>query len=474
VSNLAEQEDWRKKYFDSIRNVEADERQFRSQLRIMYKLVGRLCLAAQGQSPRLDQELMRLKDAVRNQAPHEHLEKLGQSITDAVHQMDHGQTTVTAASKDVVAAAAAAAGAVAQPSTTRELPGEAILGDERLRGVLSRLLSELRRDPPLAGVADAIDRELSQSLTREQIPAVVERVGGLALQRIRGLEKARTELEMLLGQMMGQLDSLTRLIAGQNEDETERSVSSDTLNLQITGEVRALGVSVDSDTDLTALRRQLRERLNAISHHLHEFRAREEDRARQSRERAERMRARMDEMEGEARKLQARLTDEKRLSMLDPLTQIPNRLAYEQRVTDELERWKRFGQETCVAAWDIDEFKNINDSYGHRAGDRVLAVVAEALAKSIRATDFIARYGGEEFVLLLPGTTVAEAVRLANQMREAIGQIGFHFRGTPVSVTISCGVTAMREADTPEEVFDRADKAMYKAKDAGRNRVVSG
>jgi diguanylate cyclase len=115
----------------------------------------------------------------------------------------------------------------------------------------------------------------------------------------------------------------------------------------------------------------------------------------------------------------------------------------------------------------------INDTYGHRAGDKVLTVVAEALSKDIRTTDFVARYGGEEFVMLLPGTSLEDAVRLSNKMRESIGQIGFHFRGQPVSVSISCGITTMREGDSGEDAFDRADKALYQAKDEGRNCVVS-
>jgi diguanylate cyclase len=159
--------------------------------------------------------------------------------------------------------------------------------------------------------------------------------------------------------------------------------------------------------------------------------------------------------------------------LLDTLTKIPNRAAWEERLDEEHERWRRFGQPTCIAVWDIDRFKDINDTYGHRAGDKVLTVVAEALSKDIRTTDFVARYGGEEFVMLLPGTKVEDAMRLSNQMRESIGQIGFHFRGQPVSVSISCGITAMREGDSSEEAFDRADKALYMAKDGGRNRVIS-
>src|SRR5690606_35293425 len=134
------------------------------------------------------------------------------------------------------------------------------------------------------------------------------------------------------------------------------------------------------------------------------FRLREEERSRQARERTESLRRRMNELEAEARQLQARLSTEKRLSLLDPLTRIANRMAWDQRYAAEFDRWLRFRQPTCVLAWDIDHFKAINDSYGHRAGDKVLAVVAETLARGIRTTDFVARYGGEEFVMLLAGT----------------------------------------------------------------------
>jgi diguanylate cyclase len=190
--------------------------------------------------------------------------------------------------------------------------------------------------------------------------------------------------------------------------------------------------------------------------------------------RNEQMRSRIDELESKASRLQSQLKDEQRLSNVDALTGIPNRLAYEKRMDDEMKRWKRFNQPTCLAVWDVDRFKAINDTYGHRAGDRVLSTLAKHLSTRIRGTDFVARYGGEEFVMLLPGTTLQDAVHLIDDLRGAIGKIGFHFRGTPVSVTISVGATALMPDDSAGGAFDRADKALYRAKETGRNRCVSG
>jgi len=124
--------------------------------------------------------------------------------------------------------------------------------------------------------------------------------------------------------------------------------------------------------------------------------------------------------------------------------------------------------------WDVDHFKRINDTYGHRAGDRVLKTVAECLAKRVRSTDFIARYGGEEFVGIFPGTTLESALRVMDELRVAISKIGFHFRGAPVSITASSGITALLPGDSAGAAFDRADKALYRAKEAGRNRCISG
>jgi diguanylate cyclase len=140
----------------------------------------------------------------------------------------------------------------------------------------------------------------------------------------------------------------------------------------------------------------------------------------------------------------------------------------------ELQRWQRFGHPVCVAVWDVDHFKRINDTYGHRAGDRVLCSVADYLKNHSRSTDFVARYGGEEFVMILTGTQINNAMPLLEKTRIAIGKLGFHYSGEPVSITVSCGVTELKQGDSAETVFERADKALYQAKNNGRNQCVSG
>jgi diguanylate cyclase len=464
MSQATLQQDWRRKYFDSIRAIEEEARQHRVRLQVLYRLAGRLCSAAHGQSSRLDAHLKLLREALRREAEPGELDALGESLAEAVRDIEEaaGRGATDATLGDAVHVRGGDA-----PAREHAPAG----GEPRLREVLVRLLADLRREPEFLTCVDALQSDIQPAPTDEQLVGAFEQVGGWLLERIRHLQDERNGLTVLLDQMVGQLDALNNYVRSNAEEESRRHTSHDALNLQVTGEVRAMSETVMNGNDLESLRTHLTDRLAAIGKFMQDFKDREEDHARRSRERAARMQARMSEMEHEAKQLQARLSDEQRQSLIDGLTRIPNRAAWDQRIGREIAAWQQNGQPTCVLTWDVDHFKSINDRYGHRAGDKVLVVVAESLAAGIRGTDFVARYGGEEFAMVLPGTSLANGVVVANQIREAIAGTGFHFRGTPVAVTISCGITELQEGDDAGEVFDRADQALYRAKNGGRNKV---
>ena len=444
-------DNWRTKYFDSLGRLEQQQLQFRAMETALKRLVGRLCTAALGLAPPLDEQIRKLQAVIRRETTVEELEKLTPPLTEAIGALDHP---------------------IPPPAVTDPLR-EVMVNDAQLRSILAAVLVELRKDIELVEQADALDAKLSAALTNQQLPEVLTSLTDLVGKRIQHIERAKEEIEALLGHMVGKLDEIGQFVAEQTQNQSQSQASSDTLNTQLVGEMKLMGETVESARDLPQIRQQVRSRIDAIDRHLQEFRQREATFAAAVRVRNEQMRSRIVELEAEAKRLHSQLQDEQRASSIDSLTKIPNRLAYEKRIEEELHRLRRFKQAICLAVWDVDHFKRINDTYGHRAGDRVLSIVAECFAGRVRSTDFVARYGGEEFVMVLPGTHLEDATHFAERLRAAIAEIGFHFRGSPVSITVSCGVTALGPEDTAGTAFDRADKAMYRAKQAGRNRCVT-
>lgn len=159
-------------------------------------------------------------------------------------------------------------------------------------------------------------------------------------------------------------------------------------------------------------------------------------------------------------------------SIRDELTGLHNRRYLMSRYNDEYERARRNGTGLGLLMIDIDHFKVVNDTYGHLAGDEVLRNVAQTLAGMLREYDVAGRYGGEEFVVLLAETALADMVKLAERIGEKIAQLEIYGTLSGIHVTISIGVAALYDDDTPETLLQRADHALYRAKDEGRNRTV--
>lgn len=159
--------------------------------------------------------------------------------------------------------------------------------------------------------------------------------------------------------------------------------------------------------------------------------------------------------------------------LIDPLTRAFNRRAYDQRIGDELERFHRYGGIFSMLLLDVDHFKDINDRYGHAVGDLCLKEIINRIKPLLRKPDFLARFGGEEFIIILPGTERDGARKAAEKIRMHIEKTEFLHKGENVKVTISLGAAQVRPSDkTDKEIFERVDKAMYKAKQSGRNKVV--
>lgn len=213
-------------------------------------------------------------------------------------------------------------------------------------------------------------------------------------------------------------------------------------------------------------------KLNAIKQALESKRRQDEIRLRTNNEKLGELQNNLLNMKNEINRVQERTKTLEQEVLLDSLTGISNHRAYEKRLHEEIQRFQRYKQIFSLILFDVDHFKQVNDRYGHRAGDKCLKEIINRVKPCLRTTDFLARYGGEEFIIIITGTGKEDAFQVAEKIRRIVERTRFLFQGQEIPVTISLGVTEITSGDTnPDTLFTRVDSAMYKAKNSGRNRV---
>jgi diguanylate cyclase len=173
------------------------------------------------------------------------------------------------------------------------------------------------------------------------------------------------------------------------------------------------------------------------------------------------------------KKLQDELSQLSETVRLDQLTGVLNRRGLDEAFTAEVSRFNRGGGSLSVALLDIDNFKNLNDTYGHQVGDAALKHLADVVKKTIRPTDIVTRLGGEEFVILLPDTNIEEAVITMTRLQRTLTKEYFLGNNERLLITFSAGVALYKKDEEQPDVLSRADQAMYLAKKLGKNRVMT-
>jgi diguanylate cyclase len=443
---VSETADWKQKYRDSLIEMEAEELRWKQVEQVLRRLVGRLCAAGMGVNPQLDDELIALAAANRRNAAADELARLADSLTTTVVAVD-----------------------ATSPVPTITFPAMDIHTRLAIKSLLERLAARDPKDP----AAPALIKELASAKNDIALANIVTRAADLVQAHGEQLQRERLQTAEILAEVTKRLDEMAGYLSESNHANRSRFEDTQTYSDAVMSHMRELTDEVAGATELGVLRGLVNARLESVAQHVSNFRAQEEFRLLEVNGRAERMRTRITELEREAIDLHSRLDSEKQGARLDPLTGIANRKSFEERFAHEIAQKPRAALAMVMLLWDLDNFKLINDSYGHRAGDRVLQSVAACFMAAVRGNDFVARIGGEEFVMLLSGAKLQQAMLVANQVRSAVEALRFHFRGTPVRVTVSCGLTEVKENDAADAAFDRADGALYRAKRGGKNLCVA-
>jgi len=342
---------------------------------------------------------------------------------------------------------------------------------EHVQATLFGLLDDLQLPESHGPQAAALRERVERGLNWYELVPVLD---DLAVLMRAATSESQREFENYLQSLNERLSTMQDNLSAAHEGVAQSQEAARVLDDELRQHVGGLRHSVLEANDLASLKQAVRTRLDGLLATADAYQQRHSQHERQLGERLQQLVGRVTSLEQAASGLRQRLEEQRQLALVDTLTELPNRAAWDERLEVEVARWQRYGGELLLAVLDVDHFKCINDDFGHLAGDRVLKIIAGELRKRLRKTDFIARFGGEEFALLLPHTPLPEGLRLLDTLRQGIEQCPFHFKGEPVTVTLSGGLGRFAEGETLEQVFERADHALYAAKDAGRNRIELG
>jgi diguanylate cyclase len=281
----------------------------------------------------------------------------------------------------------------------------------------------------------------------------------------------KEELENFLFNIGAQISRIgDKLHTVAEEQVSDLKIQGD-LNLKMSNAVSLISKNIISGNDLSSLKNSVKVQLDALQNIVEEERQivkAQENRVQQS---VKVLANRVNELKLEAKELRDKVQREREQAARDPLTGLYNRQAYNEKISELISSKEENRDNLCLLVWDIDHFKKFNDQYGHVVGDKVLSAVAEKLTKTLKSNYFLARYGGEEFVMILPKLCTNDAQEFAEYVRNEISNIMFMVKGKKITITVSCGITRSQVNDSTQSIFERADKALYRAKEEGRNRV---
>ena len=301
---------------------------------------------------------------------------------------------------------------------------------------------------------DLLRRKLDEERDVKSLTTFFKQLKESVLQFIQKQKKYIDDRDAEMRQI---IDVMTKAIATQNDENRQyhKSIYQHSEKIE----------RITQLDDLRKIRTALEKEIMQIRSNIEAKQAKEKDR--------------MKALGQEINSLSRELKKAKAEALTDALTGLSNRKAFDQLIVG-LSRKSSLGNHTfALLLLDIDDFKKINDTYGHQVGDDILVLIGEKCRENVRSNDFIGRYGGEEFVMVLPSSSLKNAVKKGRQLKKAIEKIRYKYRmdgensGITLRITVSIGVSAFKKGDTVKHIIERADKALYAAKDAGKNQIIT-
>ena len=286
------------------------------------------------------------------------------------------------------------------------------------------------------------------------------------------LQEERDTAKHFLSSLSKTLSNVQKAVLSTISSSNEIKKQNNILNGKIQEQLSAMSQDIKKANALETVKSDINDKLNTIIDILNDKQKFEESSNKEISQKLLDMTNRVKQLEEESKKFQIRLEEQLIKSMQDALTKLNNRAAFDEYFTKAMVKFHHHPYELSIVVLDLDNFKQINDTYGHTAGDKTLQVIANTLKKNVDKNTFVGRYGGEEFVLVYSDKNKADLVNALNILRKKIALLPFTFKINKVSITASIGCTHIKSGDNIHQAFERADQALYQAKEQGKNRVI--
>lgn len=488
---------WQDKYYRLLESQERLENDYKSTEELLCKTIVRFALAVKGFDKTLDPHFERIRNALKTGLQSEQLRAELESFSDTLARMEDktaapldstllfgffdqycsGKQTELADLRsryhqgelnEAPALFLELANLIeTQPSITSVSLSAEDSGN--IKQLLTRLLESIDVPAQFAGNA----QQLMTRLQAEQaIIPIFEDAVNLLLSIKKHMQTEQHKMAEFLAKLTEELAELGMKAVGVNDATETFMQNRSNLDRDVEAQMQELQQSSSTATQLEPLKQLVNIRLQKIAEQIQSHNQQEQVEREKHQQALTALVQQIKHLEAESQSLQIKLEQAEKQATRDPLTQLPNRLAFELRLADEIARFRRRGTPLSIAIWDVDLFKEINDNYGHKAGDKALSIIGKLLTNQCRESDFVCRYGGEEFVMLLPEANGKAALKLSDKLRTIVEHSSFNANGNRITITLSCGITEYEDDDTAESLFERADGALYQAKQNGRNQCV--
>jgi len=339
---------------------------------------------------------------------------------------------------------------------------------QTVRDSLQHLIDQLSSMDGYSQIADVLNKEIEKINKIEELSSILEMITGAFVEIS---DQEHVQFEKFLKTLNNRIVRVNDFISQTLQFSKQSNKDSKQLNLELNDNLSGMKNSLSSSETLDDAKVAVFNHMDLIVAQVNQYCVKQQTNSDVLVSQMDKLTEQLRATEDEATRLKDDLAEQRVRAQTDPLTNLPNRYSYNERLTQEYNRWRRYRHALTLVICDIDLFKNVNDIHGHAFGDQVLKQIGTFLSAGIRESDFVARYGGEEFVILLPETGIVDATRAMNKIRLEISKLEIKKGNEVVPISMSFGVSEFDSDDTTNAVFERADKALYRAKEKGRNRV---